>query len=148
MLDVPPTTVTVNCAWPRFTNTSSALPRLGPATPPSTRAITDGIFTGATAEGIDDLLIGQDGVGVLDVRVFESLPDGTVVDWTVKGFAGDPATTPPLEAWLDPDLVPDADVALHGAAWFQTMDPSHAYVHRAARTVAAARPRRLPWTRP
>ena len=47
---------------------------------------------GATAEGIDDLLIGQDGVGVLDVRVFGSLPDGTVVAWTVKGFAGDAAT--------------------------------------------------------
>ena len=78
--------------------------------------ISDGILTGAKTEGIDDLLIGQDGVGVLDVRVFGSLPDGTVVDWTVKGFAGDPATMPPREAWLDPDFVPDADVALHGAA--------------------------------
>ena len=49
--------------------------------------------------------------------------------WTVKGFAGDPATMPPLEAWLDPDFVPDADVSLHGAAWFQTMDPSQAYLN-------------------
>ena len=57
--------------------------------------ISDGILTGAKTEGIDDLLIGQDGVGVLDVRVFGSLPDGRVVARTVKGFAGDPATIRP-----------------------------------------------------
>jgi hypothetical protein len=98
--------------------------------------ITDGFFAGATAEGIDYLLVRHDGVGVLDVRVFGALPDGTTVAWTVMGFAGDPDTMPPLEAWLDPDVVPDMDVPLHGAAWFQTMAPAHAYLNH---TVLAIR---------
>lgn len=98
--------------------------------------ITDGLFAGATAEGIDYLLIRHDGVGILDVRVFGSMPDGTTLAWTIKGFVGDPATMPPLEAWFDPDFVLDMDVPFHGAGWFQTMDPSHAFLNH---TVLAIR---------
>lgn len=77
---------------------------------------------------------------------------GAAVAWSVKGFAGDTTTMPPLEAWFDPDFVPDMDVALRGTAWFQTMDPSHAYLNhtvlaiRGTVNLATGRFRAMAWS--
>ena len=96
----------------------------------ATFVITDGLFAGTTGTSIDYSLVRPDGVTILDARGYGVDPDGTPVAMTLKGFYGDPTLMPPLEAWLDPDFeAPDADIPLHGAAWFQTMAPQHAFVN-------------------
>ena len=97
----------------------------------STFVITDGLFAGTTGTAIDYTLIRPDGVAILDGRAYGLDPEGSPIAITLKGFYGDPTSMPPLEAWLDPDFVaPDAEIPLHGAAWFQTMAPEHAFVNQ------------------
>ena len=91
--------------------------------------VTDGLFAGATASGIDYLLFRHDGVGVIDARWLLVDADGATVAITVKGFMGEPFPGF-LEAFLDPTFEPgDVDIPSHGAAWFQTMAPQYAFLN-------------------
>ena len=94
-----------------------------------TGVITDGLFAGATGEWIDYLLIRHDGVGVVYVRGFFVDPDGVPVAFTLRGFLGEPQ--PELvQAMLDPEYeMPDVDMPVHGAAWFESMAPQYAFLN-------------------
>lgn len=99
----------------------------------SSGQFTEGLFAGATGDWIDYLLIRPDGVRVIDVRGYAQVPDGARVVWTMNGFFGEPSPPPlevRIEAMLDPEFeFPDVDFPIHGAAWFQTMAPEHAFVN-------------------
>ena len=91
--------------------------------------VTEGIFVGATMSGTDFLLYRHDGVGVVDIRAFAVDPEGVAAAVTMKGFLGEPSPGM-IEALLDPEFeMPNVDIPLHGAAWFQTMAPQYAFVN-------------------
>ena len=90
--------------------------------------VTEGLFAGNHVEGIDRVLFRHDGVMVIDYRGVILLPDGLAVGITLKGFMHDATLTPPFEAMLDAELeFADVDMPIHGAVWFQTMVPEHAF---------------------
>ncbi len=92
-------------------------------------AITDGRLAGATVTGTDYLHCRHDGVGVIDVRGVAVHPDGVTVSMTMQGYLGEPMPGMP-EMLLDPEFEPqDVDIPAHGAAWFQTMAPQHAFLN-------------------
>jgi hypothetical protein len=99
----------------------------------SSGEFTDGLLLGATGEWVDYLLIRHDGVRVIDVRGYADDPNGMPVVWSMKGFFGEPSPPPlevRIEAMLDPEFeFPDVEFPIHGAAWFQTMAPEHAYLN-------------------
>lgn len=92
-------------------------------------SVPEGIRAGATTTGIDYLVMRHDGVGVIDARYIVAGADGVTAAMTIRGFLGEPSPGL-LEAMLDPEFeMPDADIPLHGAAWFQTMAPQYAFVN-------------------
>ena len=91
--------------------------------------VTEGLLAGATAQGIDSMLIRHDGVAVHDVRGFAVHPDGVTSSMRMKGFSGEPMPGM-IEAVLDPEFEPpDVDIPFHAAAWFQTMAPQYAFLN-------------------
>lgn len=95
----------------------------------STGAITEGLLAGATTTSVDYMLFRHDGVAVLDIRGFATHPDGVTSSMRLSGFLGEPMPGM-FEAMLDPEFEPqDADVPMHGAAWFQTMAPQYAFLN-------------------
>ena len=90
----------------------------------------DGLMAGATGSATDYLLVRHDGVGVADVRGYGVLADGSPIGMTLKGFIGDPTIMPSIDVWLDPDYEwPDTDLPYHGAGWWQSMAPQHAFLN-------------------
>lgn len=94
-----------------------------------TGVVTEGLNAGATTRSIDYFLYRHDGVGVMHTRGFAVHPDGTTIAMTLKGYLGEPMSGL-IEAMFDPAFEPpDVDVALHGAAWFETMAPQYAFLN-------------------
>jgi len=80
--------------------------------------ITEGPLTGQSMEGIDYLLIREDGVAVIDARELIATGEGPHISIQARGYIIPPFALPPLAALLQPDFVwPDADMSLHGAAF-------------------------------
>ncbi len=95
-----------------------------------TGTVTDGLFAGSAVEGVDYVLIRPDFVMEMNIREIITIPDGPPVAVTVRGFWVPTVEMPPLEAMLDPDFaMPDVEIPGHGAAWFETMAPQHAFLN-------------------
>ena len=92
--------------------------------------VTDGLFAGSAAEGVDYVLIRPDFVMEINIREIITIPDGPPVAVTIKGYWVPTTEMPPLEAMLDPDFaMPDVEIPGHGAAWFETMAPQYAFLN-------------------
>ena len=79
--------------------------------------VTEGPLADDTVTGIDHLLLRQDGVGVLDVRMVARSAAGRTVSWYAGGFLTPEGEVPPLEVVGDPGFVwPDLEIPMHGWA--------------------------------